>query len=275
MDEQPIFERIMNRRNADRHEEDITLLEAFLKPEVDEESHQEETETVKTHNRLLLMSSAGVIMLGVLATVVLAQQNVISLPAIASVTDSLTAGKTDSPIEMAQNNKQKRDTASEAAAPAAQTATGQQKTVFNEHVDKAGVTACKDVFPALGYAAAAGATFNASTTWSEKNPANHSISSVVGMSFDTGQMKGSGVSFVFSAPTPEKGGCEGNFVRVVPIAQDCNSFASTLPNGSKAGQPLQGIPVIILPSGLQTLLISTAGNGCVVMTTSRAVAPAG
>ena len=90
------------------------------------------------------------------------------------------------------------------------------------------------------------------------------------MSFNSDALKGSGVSFVFSAPTPAKGGCEGTFVRVVPVVQDCNAFAATLPKDGEVGPSLQGIAVITLPNGLETLLMPSAGNGCVVLTTSRA-----
>jgi hypothetical protein len=183
------------------------------------------------------------------------------------MSDSAKAADTANAV--AQANLPKNTSAGDDVAAA------EQKTIFTEHVEKAGVTACRDVFPALGFAAAAGSTFNATTSWSDKDPASHSISSIVGMHFDTGQLKGSGASFVFSAPTPAKGGCEGTFVRVVPVAQDCSSFASTLPKESTLGPSLQGLPVITLPSGVQTVLIPSAGNGCVVLTTSRAATAAG
>ena len=268
MEQQSIFERVM-RRGAERSE---GMASGMIEGRDGvARLGNGEVGKVKTHNRLILLSSAGIAILGVLATVVLAKQNVISLPGIAmgksATSESVKAADTGSAV--AQANLQKNTAAGNDVAAA------EQKTIFSEHVEKAGVTACKDVFPALGFAAAAGSTFNATTSWSDKDPASHSISSIVGMRFDTGQLKGSGASFVFSAPTPAKDGCEGTFVRVVPVAQDCSSFAATLPKESTLGPSLQGLPVITLPSGVQTVLIPSAGNGCVVLTTSRAATAAG
>ncbi len=273
MEQKSIFEKVMNRSDADERDY-IALARYAGEQEAAAESGNEEIEPVKTHNRLLLMSAAGAVALGVLATVVLAQQNVISLSGISAVQKNTPAVAATTKTAAAQADTKKKDAATSgtAAAPARASTTDQQKTIFNEHVERAGVTACKDVFPALGFAAAAGSTFNATTSWSDKDASQHSISSVVGMNFNTATLKGSGASFVFSVPTAAQGGCEGTFVRVVPVTQDCNAFASTLPKDSEVGPSLQGIPVITLPNGLQTLLMPSAGNGCVVVTTSRAAA---
>ena len=265
MEQQSIFERVMSRDKAGPGNESagaVTFAETVPQQEIAAASGNKETETVKTHNRVLLMSSAGIVILGVLATAVLAQQHTISLPNFLVAQNDKPAAGTKASATTARAN------------PASNVGAVQQNTIFNQHVEQAGVTACKGVFPALGFAAAGGATFNATTSWSDKDADQHSISSIIGMRFNTDQFNGSGASVVFSAPISAKGGCEGTFVRVVPVPQDCNSFASTLPKGSKVGQPLQGIPVITLPNGLQTLLIPSAGNGCVILTTSRMAAPA-
>ncbi len=265
MGQQSIYERIMNRRDGEPGDDAIALGGAAREQETATERGNEETNTVKTHNRLLLMSSAGVVILGIFATAVLAQQKIISLPSylVAQKDTPATAPKVAGPTGRAA-------APTAAAADASAAPDNQQQTIFNNHVEQAGVKACKDVFPALGFAAAAGSTFNATTSWSDKNPDQHSISSIVGMSFNTDQFKGSGASLVFSAPTPAKDGCEGTFVRVVPVAQDCNTFLAGLPKDSKIGNSLQGLPVITTQNGLQIILMPSAGNGCVVMTTSRA-----
>jgi len=268
MEQQSIFERVMNRGNTGVSDDDLTPAGTLREPETAAESGKEETETVKTHNRLLLISSAGAVILGVLATAVLAQQDVISLPSF-MVAQKSTPTPTPKATASARTATSK-DAAAAGDTSAAPAPADQQKTIFNEHVEQAGVTACKEIFPALGFVAASGSTFNATTSWSEKDPNDHSISSIVGMSFNSDQFRGSGASIIFSAPTPAKGGCEGSFVRVVPVGVDCNTFAGTLPRESKLGTSLQGLPVITLPSGVQTVLLPSAGNGCVVLTTSRA-----
>lgn len=262
----------MNRGNTGLSDDDLTPAGAPREQETAAARGNEETETVKTHNRLLLIASAGAIILGALATAVLAQQDVISLP-------SFMVAQKSTPTPTPKAATARTATSKDAAAPGdigaapASASTDQEKTIFNEHVEQAGVTACKEVFPALGFVAASGSTFNATTSWSEKDANDHSIFSVVGMSFNSDQFRGSGASVVYSAPTPAKGGCEGSFVRVVPVGVDCNTFAGTLPKDSKLGPSLQGLPVITLPSGVQTILLPSAGNGCVIMTTSRASVP--
>ncbi|WP_039973847.1 hypothetical protein [Rhizobium sp. AP16] len=274
MEQQSIFERVMNRGNARLSDDDLTPAGTFREPETAAESGNEETETVKTHNRLLLISSAGAVILGVLATAVLAQQDVISLPSfmVAQKSTPTPTPKGTTATARTATSKDAAAAGDSGAAPAA-AATDQEKTIFNEHIDQAGVTACREVFPALGFVAASGSTFNATTSWSEKDSNDHSIFSIVGMSFNSDQFRGSGASVIFSAPTPAKGGCEGSFVRVVPVGVDCNTFAGTLPKDSKLGPSLQGLPVVTLPSGVQTVLLPSAGNGCVVLTTSRAAVP--
>ncbi|MDE1992606.1 MAG: hypothetical protein KGI75_08875 [Rhizobiaceae bacterium] len=298
MERQSIYERVMLRDEAEKRDEEVTLEDVTHEGETVAERGRKETRSVKTRKGMLLISFTGGFILAAVATVVLARPDVISLKRgspgqdgtakelvtandlfadltaadSATATGALAKPADSAPIEVAQADSgtttSDKDTAAAVGVPS-----GQQRTVFNEHVDKAGVTACKDVFPTLGFAAAAGSTFNATTSWSDRDPNEHSISSIIGMSFNSDQLKGSGASFVFSAPTPTKGGCEGTFVRIVPVAQDCGEFASSLPKGSKAGISLQGIPVITLPSGLQTLLVPTIGKGCVVVTTSRAATP--
>ena len=263
----------MNKGNAGPSDDDLTPAGMLREPETAAESGNEETETVKTHNRLLLISSVGAITLGVLATAVLAQQDVIKLPSF-MVAQKTTPTPTPKATAVARTATSKDAAApgDNGAAPAT-AAPDQERTIFNEHIDQAGVTACREVFPALGFVAASGSTFNATTSWSEKDSNDHSIFSIVGMSFNSDQFRGNGASIIFSAPTPAKGGCEGSFVRVVPVGVDCNTFAGTLPKESKLGPSLQGLPVITLPSGVQTILLPSAGNGCVVLTTSRAAVP--
>ncbi|NTG30087.1 hypothetical protein G6L33_22290 [Agrobacterium rhizogenes] len=221
---------------------------------------ERETDTMKTRSYPLKFLMTGVAVLGVLVAGVVAgvviNDGRIDLPGLAQAAEK---GKTES-ADQAKTEGPRTGRAANAA--------GRPVTLFDEHIGKAGLSACKEIFPLLGLAATSGSAFSASSSWNETEPSAHAVQSLVGMTFNTDVFKGNGASVVYSAPVAGK--CEGLFVRVVPIAQDCKSFQATLSKESKLSGDLGGTPLISLPSGWQTMLVPSAGNGCVVITTTRA-----
>lgn len=221
---------------------------------------EREADSMKARSDPLKFLMTGVAVLGVLAAGVVAGVVIngggIDLPSLAQAAEK---GKAASAGQA---------TTEGARAGQAPNAAERPVTLFDEHIGKAGLAACKDVFPVLGLAATSGSAFSASSSWNETEPSAHAVQSLVGMAFNTDVFKGNGASVVYSAPVGGK--CEGLFVRVVPVAQDCKSFQATLPKESKLSADLGGTPLISLPSGWQTMLVPSAGNGCVVITTTRA-----
>jgi uncharacterized membrane protein len=200
--------------------------------------------------RLLLIGAVGLALfaIGALAGVVMRQGG---LPSLAQA-ETIKSTPADS-----------KSRGSRVAADASR-----PTTLFDDHIKSAGIAECTDVFPLLALPATTDAAFTASSAWNSENSSAHAIQSNVGLTFDTPSLKGKGASVVYGAPVGGK--CEGMFVRVVPVVQDCATFQSGLPAESKLASDLGGIPLITLPTGYQSMLVPSAGNGCVVITTMRA-----
>lgn len=241
-----IFERIMKR---DRREE-TGLVKDISVPAAQEgnETNEEEGKVMKARNYTALLVAGGVFTLAALSTAVLAQQDMLPFgDRLAGWIDRTP----DETLEVAQaDTKSSKPTAAD-------------KTIFDEHAEKAGVKNCKKLFPALGAAGAGGGTFKVVTRWDEKAPDDHSLISLFGMSLGGSQSASNGAGVVFATPVGK--GCEGASVRVVPVNEDCQTFAKTLPQGSQLTDDLQGVALVTLPGDFQTMLVSSASS-CVVVT---------
>lgn len=246
---QSIYERIMSRAPGEEFVVPDVLLASNDEGEVGETIN--EGKEMKARKYTMLVTIGGIAALAVLTTGVLAQQGKISLQGINSWNDE---GKS---VEVAQADP-KTDKPAEAV----------KKTIFDEHVEKAGVTTCGKLFSVLGAGASAGGTVKVVTRWHDKAPDEGALLSLFGIGFGTSAQASHGAGIVFAAPNGSK--CEGASVRVVSVTMDCQSFAKTLPAGSQLADDLQGVALVNLPSGLQTMLIPSQAS-CVVVTAGGAL----
>lgn len=139
---------------------------------------------------------------------------------------------------------------------------------FDAHAAAQGVKACAATYSALGKALTDGSQFMVVTQTARSDADQHSVQGVVGMAYVSGRgYTGPAAGLIFAGPTAR--GCEGNGVRVVPSPQNCQAFAAALPQGSQPFQQLSGIPVYVLSTGEQTMLVP-AGSGCIVVSIVRA-----
>lgn len=237
----------MNRENQEEFAVPDVLLTAH--GENDGGEAVEKGKDMKAHKYTTLLAVGGIAALAVLTTGVLAQQDKISLGGIANW------GEASETIEVAQADA-KTDKPVQA-----------EKTIFDEHAEKAGVKTCGKLFPVLGAGASAGGTVKVVTRWNDKAPNEGALLSFMGIGFGTGAEAGNGAGFVFAVPSGDR--CEGASVRVVPVKMDCQTFAKTLPAGSQLADDLQGVALVNLPSGFQTMLIPSPAS-CVVVTAAGA-----
>jgi hypothetical protein len=94
-----------------------------------------------------------------------------------------------------------------------------------------------------------------------------SMQGVVGMLYKSEKgYSGPASGVVFAAPNGQT--CEGDMVRVVPFAQNCQAAEALLPKGSARQEALAGTPVFALPAGGQAILLP-AGEGCVAISILR------
>lgn len=150
-----------------------------------------------------------------------------------------------------------------------------QKTpdnLFARHAADAGVATCQGMYAMLGDALTEGGRYMVKTEMASSNPNLHSLQGLVGLQYQNqGNNNGSAAGIVFAAPTPTGQNCEGTMVRVVPFAQNCQVAANLLPQGSRQGEALSGVPTFTMPNGGHVMLLPS-GNSCVVLSVVRGAA---
>jgi hypothetical protein len=67
----------------------------------------------------------------------------------------------------------------------------------------------------------------------------------------------------------ENGTCEGASVQVYPIAKPCSAIQAELIKEGRTTAMLRSLPVVETKSGSRTLLIPSAGGGCVVVAVAQ------
>jgi cytoskeletal protein RodZ len=140
--------------------------------------------------------------------------------------------------------------------------------VFHDMAKTGGANTCATTYASLGWALTQGTQFAVQTQTSEKDPNEHSVQGIAGMTFSDPKLYiGPAVGVVLATPTGST--CEGNMVRIVPFTQSCEAASALLPQGSTLQNPLGGIPIYTLTTGGQALLMPS-GSGCVVISVLRA-----
>lgn len=150
-----------------------------------------------------------------------------------------------------------------AAQPAAPAGAAQADPPFLAHTRQAGIKTCGTVYPALGQLLTEGSQFMVQSSWNRTAPDAHSVLALVGMTY--GASPAAGV--VFASPSGTR--CDGNLVRVVPFAEDCNAAATKLPQGSTPAANLAGVAVYNLPAAGGQAMLLAAGTGCVALSVLR------
>ena len=151
-----------------------------------------------------------------------------------------------------------------AAAPSAAPAGAQQpEPPFVAHMRQAGIKTCGTVYPALGQLLTEGSQFMVQSSWNRAAPDAHSVLALVGMTYGTAPAAG----VVFASPSGNR--CDGNLVRVVPFAEDCNAATRRLPQGSSPAANLAGVAVYNLPAAGGQAMLLAAGTGCVALSILR------
>lgn len=154
-----------------------------------------------------------------------------------------------------------------APAPAPQpapAATSQQaEPPFVAHIRQAGIKTCGTVYPALGQLLTEGSQFMVQSSWNRAAPDTHSVLALVGMTYGTAPAAG----VVFASPSGNR--CDGNLVRVVPFAEDCNAAMRRLPQGSSPAANLAGVAVYNLPAAGGQAMLLAAGTGCIALSILR------
>ncbi|MCZ0735090.1 hypothetical protein [Phreatobacter sp. AB_2022a] len=131
------------------------------------------------------------------------------------------------------------------------------------HMRQAGIKTCGTVYPALGQLLTEGSQFMVQSSWNRAAPDAHSVLALVGMTYGTAPAAG----VVFASPSGNR--CDGNLVRVVPFAEDCNAATRRLPQGSSPAANLAGVAVYNLPAAGGQAMLLAAGTGCVALSILR------
>lgn len=135
---------------------------------------------------------------------------------------------------------------------------------FTAHAAQAGVKTCAALYAELGRALAGGTDFMVQSQTANVDADQHAMQGVVGMIYRSEKdYSGPAAGVVYAAPVGQT--CEGVMVRVAPFPQNCEAVLSQLPKGSRAMDPLAGIPVYALGTGGEAMLMP-AGQGCVAIT---------
>lgn len=138
---------------------------------------------------------------------------------------------------------------------------------FTAHAAQAAIRTCASTYAALGKALTEGSQYTVQTQTGKTDADRRSVQGVVGMLYKSGEGYSAPASgIVFAAPNGQS--CEGEMVRVVPFAQNCQAAEALLPKGSARQEELAGIPIFALPAGGQAILLP-AGRGCVAISVLR------
>jgi hypothetical protein len=147
-------------------------------------------------------------------------------------------------------------------APAAQPV-----DAFRQQADRLAVQRCANLFSAIGQTATAGSTYAVQVHANRENPDAHAVQGVVGITYDTPEIRGQAAGVVLAAPVGNA--CEGQLVRVAPFQQPCDEVVGLLPAGSTGAATLAGVPLYNLGGNQGQALLVTSGNSCVVVTVAQ------
>jgi len=135
---------------------------------------------------------------------------------------------------------------------------------FEDNVKQSGIKTCAKGFVGLGQGVLPPQSdFAAMSQWNKQNADGHSVQSLVGIRASGQNIAG----VVFAAPIG--GVCEGQFVRVTPVAGSCNAVARELNPKSIVQANLGQIPIIAPPEGPQIMLVPAGEAVCIVVLVGR------
>jgi hypothetical protein len=155
--------------------------------------------------------------------------------------------------------------ASPQAAPASADAqAAPRSSPFEDDVKRLGLKTCAKGFVGLGQGVLPPQSeFASQLQWNKQNADGHSVQSLVGIRASDQNIAG----VVFASPVG--GVCEGQFVRVTPIAGSCSAVARELTPKSIVQANLGQIPVIATPEGPQIMLVPAGESACVIVLVGR------
>lgn len=146
--------------------------------------------------------------------------------------------------------------AQQAAAPAT-------ANLFKAQAAKLGAPQCAELYGALGLGLAQGAAYTVKTETNKESPNTHIVQGVVGLTYNSPDLKGQAGGVVLAAPSVQ--GCEGYLVRVAPFQKPCTEVVRLLPPGSVGEQTLSGVAQYRLGGNQGQALMIPSGSTCVVV----------
>jgi hypothetical protein len=177
-----------------------------------------------------------------------------------------TSQPSKSPARDSSNepNSAKPKPSSVPLAPGADTEAGPRPSPFEEKVKESGIKTCAKGVVGLGQAVVPPQSeFAAVFQWNKEKADGHAIQSLIGI-----RTKDENIAGVLFA-SPVAGACEGQFVRVTPVAGNCVAVAQGLNPKSALVAKLGHISVVLMPEQTQVMLIP-AGDSCVVVLVGNA-----
>jgi hypothetical protein len=130
------------------------------------------------------------------------------------------------------------------------------------HARAAGLTTCMDnVITQAGKVIDQPHT--AISSWSKEKPNDHAFQSIAGL-FSGNSLAPNGLALIFAAPLDAKK-CEGESVQIYPTGQSCTKSHALLLNFGRTIGSIGNLPIVETSDGGRTILIPSAGGGCVIV----------
>jgi len=139
-----------------------------------------------------------------------------------------------------------------------------QASVFEQQVREAKIVSCARMFSALGNGMTRNFDYTAQSRWDGRSANDHAIASMVALKPHAqapGLQPDGGV--IFAAPVG--GACEGQVVRVTPVARACPDVAAQLAKSNGQSSPLGEMALMTMPGGVQVMLVPF-DRACVTVT---------
>ncbi|WP_143271230.1 hypothetical protein [Bradyrhizobium brasilense] len=213
-------------------------------------------------SRIFYPALAGVVACGLAGgvAVVLAQGSTTPV-----VPRPKTPTATAKPPPAAQKPTQLAPQGASQAAPAGADKQGAPgPSPFDENINRSGVKTCAKGYVGLGQGLLPlQSEFATLFQWNKENADAHSVQSLVGIRASDQNVAG----VIFAVPVG--GVCEGQFVRVTPVATSCSAFAREMNPKSTVQANLGQIPVIATAEGLHVLLVPAGETACTVVLVGR------
>jgi len=105
------------------------------------------------------------------------------------------------------------------------------------------------------------------SSWNAAAPNEHEFVSIIGMSY-ANKSAPNGAAVIVAAPGGN-GTCEGASVQIYPVAKPCSAIQAELIKEGRTTAMLRLLPVVETKSGARTLLLPSAGGGCVVVAVAQ------